>query len=198
MPDLLAEISSGNLRWMNEPPRWGHDRARGALWLEPAGNTDFWRKTHYGFEVDNGHVLACDLPADRAWTLSTHVRFTPVHQYDQAGLIVRVSPNCWLKTSVEFEPDGPSRLGAVVTNAGYSDWSTQDWPSERREVWLRVSRAVGGDYTVEASSDGARWSRIRVAHLMDDDGAVPLRGGLYACSPKGAGFRAEFSELRLD
>src|SRR5688572_20256770 len=171
------------LKWINEPPSWGIDRAGDVLWVEPAAGTDFWRKTHYGFEVDNGHVLACTLPANRGWTMTTRVRFAPVHQYDQAGLMVRLSSSCWLKTSVEYEPDGVSRLGAVVTNNGYSDWSTQDWPAERREVWLRVTRAKGGDYTVEASVEGEHWSQIRVAHLMEDiDGATPS-GGLYACSP---------------
>lgn len=41
-----------------------------------------------------------------------------------------ISENCWLKTSLEYIPEGPSHLGAVVTNNGYSDWSTQDYPTE--------------------------------------------------------------------
>lgn len=35
--------------------------------------------------------------------------------------MIRFSEDCWLKTSVEFESvKEPSRLGAVVTNHGYS------------------------------------------------------------------------------
>jgi hypothetical protein len=195
---FAGEAMDRRLEWMNEPPRWGVDAARRVLWMEPAAGTDFWRKTHYGFEVDNGHVLACAAPRDRAWVLTTHVRFAPVHQYDQAGLMVRVSPTCWLKASVEYEPDGPSRLGAVVTNGGYSDWSTQDWPVNLREVWLRVRREIGGDYIVESTRDTAQWTQIRVAHLMEDADGAAIRAGLYACSPKGAGFRAEFAALRIE
>jgi regulation of enolase protein 1 (concanavalin A-like superfamily) len=119
-----------------------------------------------------------------------------VHQYDQAGLMVRVSPGCWLKTSVEHEPEGPSRLGAVVTNHGYSDWSTQAFPSGPGEVWLRVRRE-GDDYLVESSRDGGRWEQLRVAHLHEGRGQ-PVLAGLYACSPRGAGFRAEFDRFAID
>src|SRR6476646_1066631 len=111
-------------RWHCEPARWSLDVPRRCLRIEPDGGTDFWQRTHYGFEADNGHFLAAEVPGD--FVATTQVRFHPVHQYDQAGLMVRVSPACWLKTSGEYEPAGPSRLGSVVTNYAYSDWSTQE------------------------------------------------------------------------
>ncbi len=182
------------LRWHCEPARWRVDPSLRVLRVEPEANTDFWQRTHYGFSADNGHFLYCQVSSD--FTLTTHVRFQPAHQYDQAGLMVRLSPSCWLKTSVEFEPDGPSRLGAVVTNFAYSDWSTQDIPADIGEVWLRVQR-VADDYTVQASLDGQHWTQLRVAHLHEGaDNEVAC--GLYACSPQGAGFVAEFTSLTLD
>src|SRR3954454_20249140 len=111
------------LRWHCEPARWAVEAARHCLHVEPDGGTDFWQRTHYGFEADNGHFLFAPVAGD--FVLTTKVRFHPAHQYDQAGLMVRVSPSCWLKASVEYEPAGSSRLGAVVTNYAYSDWSTQ-------------------------------------------------------------------------
>jgi regulation of enolase protein 1 (concanavalin A-like superfamily) len=76
------------------------------------------------------------------FVLSPFVRFHPVYPYDQAGLIVRLSAECWLKTSVEYEPDGPNRLGAVA---------------------LRVRRE-GADYSVEyAGNATTAWSQIRIA-----------------------------------
>jgi len=187
------------LRWHEEPPRWSlraGDR-EGRLRIEAAAGTDFWRKTHYGFEADNGHFLFAEVAGDLV--LTTHVRFEPVHQYDQAGLMVRVSPTCWLKTSVEYEPDGPSRLGAVVTRHGYSDWSTQAFPSEARAVALRVRRE-DADCIVEASidGDGRDWVQIRMAHLDDAGPDTAVGCGLYACSPKDAGFVAEFSHLTIE
>lgn len=195
----LYESFSGSgvdprLRWHHEPARWSVETDHGCLRIEPAGGTDFWQRTHYGFEADNGHLLFAEVVGD--FVVSTQVRFAPAHQYDQAGLMVRVSPDCWLKTSVEYEPEGPSRLGAVVTNGGYSDWSTQEFPSGPGQVWLRVRRE-GDDYLVDSSSDGMRWVQLRVAHLHEGRGQA-VACGLYACSPKGAGFVAEFQHLTID
>jgi hypothetical protein len=118
--------------------------------------------------------------------------------------MVRLSPNYWLKTSVEYEPAGPSRLGAVVTNYGYSDWSTQNYLTEDNELELRVLRE-GDDYIVEYSEmrlSGAEqaekdWTQIRIAHLHNAD-KQPIQCGLYACSPIAAGFRAEFGYFSIE
>lgn len=178
------------LAWCCPPARWSIRDS--ALVVEPDPGTDYWQRTHYGFSADNGHFLC--LAQDGDFVLSTRVRFWPVHQYDQAGLMVRVSPDSWIKTSVEYEPDAPSRLGAVVTSHGFSDWSTQNAPEGVRELALRLVRE-GDDCTVEFL-DGERWTQIRVAHLHNP-GGLAVQAGIYACSPKGAGFRAEFDFLRV-
>lgn len=183
------------LKWHCEPARWSVRAADRCLRIEPDAGTDFWRTTHYGFDADNGAFLFADVAED--FVLATHVRFRPGHQYDQAGLMVRVSPSCWLKTSVEHEPHGPSRLGAVVTNQAYSDWSTQTFPATADEVWLRVRRE-GQDYIVDASRHGQDWEQIRMAHLHEDRPGAAVAAGLYACSPKGAGFVADFTHLTID
>jgi len=180
------------LRWHCEPPRWHIDPDASALILEPASGTDFWQRTHYGFEADNGHFLHLEAGGD--FVLSTRVTSHPVHQYDQAGLMVRISPACWVKTSVEFEPDGPNRLGAVITNGAFSDWSTQSLGKEVVTVWFRL-RAEGPDVTVESSLCGQRWDQIRLGRLHDRRPGTRLACGLYACSPRGSGYRAAFSFL---
>jgi regulation of enolase protein 1 (concanavalin A-like superfamily) len=185
------------LRWWNPPLRAALEGSR--LVVASAAGTDFWQRTHYGFRADNGHFLFAQWAGDLV--LSTTVRACPVHQYDQAGLMVRLSPDCWLKTSIEFEPDRPSRLGAVVTNHGWSDWSTQDVPQGLDAIALRVRRE-GADYLIEHAlpdhaADPRAWSQLRVAHLAEDDGSGPVRCGLYACSPQGAGFVAEFEQLSI-
>lgn len=180
------------LHWLNEPSRWSLIGDEPRLRLEPEASTDFWQRTHYGFQADSGHFLFAEVPGD--WVMTTHVRAEPAHQYDQAGLMVRLSPDCWLKTSVEHEPGRAGRLGAVVTHQGYSDWSTQSF--SRKEIWLRVRRE-GSDYLVDASDDGSHWEQIRMARLLEDNGKQRVRCGLYACSPKAAGFSAEFSHLTI-
>jgi uncharacterized protein len=197
--NLLAP-STGTMRlnpaltWFAEPMQWTFDPTQERLLIQPDAPTDFWQRTHYGFQADNGHFLFTTIPSD--FTLSVRVTSWPQHQYDQAGLMIRISPECWLKTSVEFEPSGPNRLGVVVTNHGYSDWSTQDLPRTRETIHLRVRR-TGADYLVESSLDAHDWSQLRLAPLLTDRPDGPVECGLYACSPKAAGYKAAFSELIL-
>jgi hypothetical protein len=183
------------LEWFNPPRHWRLEAHFPALVIEPEERTDFWQRTHYGFSADNGHFLGLALEGD--FVLSTQVRWHPRHQYDQAGLMIRGDAHCWVKASVEHELQGRPQLGAVVTNAGYSDWSLQDFPFAENALRLRITKQ-GGDARVEFSpASGGPWTLMRVARLHWSE-LAPLRAGLYACSPKGAGFRAEFACLRVE
>ena len=186
---------NARLHWWCEPARWHIDAPARCLRIEPDGGTDFWQRTHYGFEADNGHFL--HLEAEGDFVLTTKVRSKPVHQYDQAGLMLRISPGCWVKTSVEYEPDGANRLGAVVTNGQFSDWSTQPLAKAIGTLWFRL-RTEADDCIVEASTDGVRWEQIRMAHLIERPTVRSVQCGLYACSPKAAGYAAEFEFLCLE
>ena len=180
------------LGWHCPPDHW-HLGSEGLVFATAAG-TDFWQGTHYGFRVDNGHALLAEVDGD--FVLETRVRVEPIHQYDQAGLMVRLTSDCWLKSSVEFEPGEPSRLGAVITNNGWSDWSTQDLDAALgRDMAFRVTRA-GSDYLVEAAIGEGRWSQLRLGRLQEDRGGA-VRAGLYACSPKAAGLTARFQRLTI-
>ncbi len=191
---MISSFSDIRLRWRCEPSNWSVPAGR--LVIAPDAPTDFWSKTHYGFEADNGHFLFTDITGD--FLLSTDIFIMPRHQYDQAGLMVRLSKSCWLKASIEFEPDKMNRLGAVVTNAGYSDWSTQDVPSSVNRFGLRVRRE-GGDYLVDGSLDSGGWTQLRVAHLHEDvNPGAPVECGVYACSPKAVGFIAEFEKFMIE
>jgi uncharacterized protein len=183
---------NARLRWLNPPPHWALKAGR--LVLQPVAKTDFWQRTHYGFRADNGHFLYLEVSGD--FTLTTQTRFQPLHLYDQAGLMVRVGRSCWIKTAVEYELKGAPKLGAVVTNHGYSDWSLQDFPRSRKEVRLRIRRSAQ-DFLVEwANGPEGSWRLLRVAHLHEGSGQ-PMQCGVYACSPKGGGFRAEFDFLQV-
>jgi uncharacterized protein len=186
---------SSRLQWHCEPSHWRLSSESQGLKVRPDAGTDFWQRTHYGFEADNGHFLYLHAAGD--FVLTTKVTSRPVHQYDQAGLMVRISPACWLKTSVEFEPEGLNRLGAVVTNNQYSDWSTQPLAKEVCTVWFRV-RAESCEYFVESSFDGQHWEQIRLARLLERPSMPSVACGVYACSPKAAGYEAEFACLRFD
>ncbi|WP_137732537.1 DUF1349 domain-containing protein [Pseudaquabacterium pictum] len=193
--DFSQPCLNPRLSWRREPASWRVDNSAKCLQVNPDSKTDFWQRTHYGFEVENGHLLFLEAVGD--FVLTTKVTSKPLHQYDQAGLMVRVSSACWLKTSVEFEPVGSSRLGAVVTNGQYSDWSTQPIAAEQRTVWFRI-RAEDSDYIVDTSFNGQKWEQIRMARLLERPAMKSVYCGLYACSPKAAGYQAEFSFLNFE
>jgi regulation of enolase protein 1 (concanavalin A-like superfamily) len=188
------------LHWYCPPRQWSIQKS--SLAIEPDAKTDYWQKTHYGFAVENGPFLFLELEGD--FILTTRVRFYPAHQYDQAGLMVRYSSDFWIKTAVEHEPDGLARLGAVVTDHGYSDWSTQNVSSSLRELEFQIKRE-GDDFLVyyrEDNPPGERdtqkdWTQIRMAHLEPSE-ATAIQCGLYACSPIEAGFKAEFDYLKVE
>ncbi|MCZ2157357.1 MAG: DUF1349 domain-containing protein [Bryobacterales bacterium] len=191
----LYELGNlNNAHWFNPPTKWRMDKENASLIVEPDGATDFWQRTHYGFSADSGHFLGTDIDGD--FTMTTTVRFFPAHQYDQAGLMLRATETCWIKTSVEYEPESSNALGAVVTNDGYSDWSFQPFPAAQDCVRLRLS-LVGRDVLVDFSlKEDEDWTPLRIAHLHAPEN-VSVKAGIYACSPKGHGFRAEFTEFEL-
>ncbi len=198
--DFMKPTLDAKLEWLNRPEKWC--LRNGELVIEPERCTDFWQRTRYGFQADTGHVLGMELRGD--FLLETEVRMDPAHQYDQAGLMVRLNTQCWLKASVEFEEEGPSSLGAVVTNAGYSDWSVQGFSDARTRFKLRIRRSKG-DYEVEYQAPeaaegetlGQAWRTIRVCHLLEDDNSQAAFCGAYACSPKAAGLVARFLYLHI-
>lgn len=202
-----SDTIHSDLKWYCQPENWNIKKENAGLIIEPNEMTDYWQKTHYGFAVDNGHFLYTEMNEDVI--IMTRVRSYPVHQYDQAGLMVRFSKDCWIKTSIEYEPNGSCKLGAVVTNHGYSDWSTQNYTQGLLDLYFRIRRE-SGDYIVEfleVEEDKTfsiselmerEWTQLRIARLMEDTEGQVFQCGVYACSPQGKGFVAEFDFLSIE
>ena len=88
----------------------------------------------------DAECLLTPVAADIEATIKTSFTLRPCEQFDQAGIMVLVDENCWVKAGIEFT-DGIPRLSCVVTNDGYSDWSTQewtDWDEAARSTSIRV------------------------------------------------------------
>lgn len=66
--------------------------------------TDFGLKTHYRFEVMNGHVFYKEIFND--FVAEVSLRMDSKSTYAQAGFFVMLSEKCWLKTSLEYIPEG--------------------------------------------------------------------------------------------
>lgn len=178
------------LAWLNEPP-WGWDND--VLWIRTRADTDFWQRTHYGFRRDNAHALATPAPGD--FRLRGRFRFAPNARYDQCGLLVRADADCWFQVlgrvrGPVHQPAAPDR---VVTNAGWSDWATQDVSSDLRTVSYEVAM-TGSDLVARWSADGRTFHQLRVAHLA----AKGPRKRPVRVQPDGLGFRFEVLELTLE
>ncbi len=177
--------------WLN-PPRHTHvEPDRVTLTTDP--QTDFWQRTYYGFRNDNAHALVTAV-SDLEFTFSVRASFTPARLFDQSGVVVYQDSDNWLKASIEYDNPAFARLGCVVTNLGYSDWSSEDVDPSLRTLVYRVSRR-GQDFLVEHSLNGEHFHQLRLAHLHQPLAAARI--GIYACSPLQSSIPAEFSDARL-
>jgi hypothetical protein len=173
--------------WVNEPTRW---RRQGAdLSLTADGGTDFWRHTHYGFVRDSGHAALTRVPGEFVATVEVQADYRD--QYDQAGLMVRLDPERWVKCGIEFV-DGTHQLSTVVTHS-VSDWSCT--PVEELPEWLGIRLTRRGDaLTVDFSTAPGRWQMSRLAYLPPD---LPAWVGPMAAAPDGTGFDVRFRGFDL-
>ncbi len=168
--------------WMNEPPEWGDDSD--GLWMRPGAGTDFWRVTHYGFVRHTGHLAYREVVGD--FRVDVVVRGAYEALYDQAGLMVWVDEETWVKCGIEYV-DGVQQASAVVTR-GFSDWSVAAVSGNPERMWLRLTRE-GTAVLVHFSLDGVAYSLLRMAYLPE---AERVRVGPMAASPDGPGFVARF------
>ncbi|MBB6669385.1 DUF1349 domain-containing protein [Cohnella nanjingensis] len=175
--------------WLNPPQS---SRVEGdALKVVPEKGRDFWKKTLYGFEFEDGPALLAQWDRDTAVEVSFRLgSFTEL--YDQAGLLLYHGPEQWIKTGIEIN-DGIPQLAAVVTD-GYSDWSlaaVPEWAGE--EVTLRAS-IMKDAVIIRARSERHPWRTIRVARFPYPSGN---QAGPYACSPTREGFEVIFTRWDL-
>jgi uncharacterized protein len=180
-PIAIPEIPDRLWSWNREPVGSVLD-CGGVTWTAPA-KSDFWRKTEGVPSAHDGSSLLTLVEGDFTFELQARGSFTGL--FDQVGLMVVSSEERWLKAGIEI--DGEIWLSAVHTREE-SDWSRERWGSAG--VGLR---AVRSDDTIEVSvEDPAGWRTFRILYLPG-----PVGLGPYSCSPKGDGFEASVTGLKL-
>lgn len=146
--------------WINEPAESFVDESTVRITTEP--ETDLWAKTYYGFDFHNAPMLVTAVEACY-FTFTVHCAFNYEYAFDQCGIVLYQDAENWLKSSAELE--GSSlQLGSVVTNLGYSDWSSREVSQGVRELWYRLSRR-DSDFLIEFSFDGQTFSQHRILHM---------------------------------
>lgn len=154
-------------------------------------NTDLWQKTYYGFQNDNAPFIQTKID-EKYFSFTLKVNFFSKRRFDQAGVILYLDSENWLKASVEYENEKIQRLGSVVTNNSFSDWATVDISAEIKEMYYRLSRRES-DFCIENSLDGINFKQMRICHLSKAENEIKI--GIYACSPEDSSFKAIFSNM---
>lgn len=178
-------------KWIFKPKKYAVSDEKIVIYTEP--KTDFWQRTYYGFQNDNGPALLVE-QGERRFSFVVKTNFNSNHRFDQCGVIIYQNSDNWFKASIEYENEEIQRLGSVVTNHGYSDWATTDISASHKEMWYRLSRREG-DYLIENSCDGINYKQMRIFHLFEGDKEINI--GVYACSPEDSSFEATFTELQF-
>ncbi|MBI4921116.1 MAG: DUF1349 domain-containing protein [Devosia nanyangense] len=182
MPTLAED------HWINPPSRY--ERVGDTLSVMTGKETDFWNNTFYGFKHGNGHFLATPVSGDFSLTVSFSAPYNTL--YDQAGAMLRVDENNWLKCGVEFT-DGRKNFSVVVTRDDQSDWSVM--PIEgavEAPVTLRLTRHAEA-LRVEIE-DGDAFRLVRLAYLRMPE---TVEAGPMCCSPVGDGLRVMFHRIEF-
>jgi regulation of enolase protein 1 (concanavalin A-like superfamily) len=171
------------MEWLNEPPAWREEA--GALHIMTGERTDFWRRTHYGFIRDDGHARLIQAEGDFAAEVAFRGAYSEL--YDQAGLMLRLDAENWIKAGIEFV-SGRRMLSVVVTRE-VSDWSTMPCPSDADWIRLRLTRIGSAVHVHWAEAiEPASWRMLRLAFFPEGQAGV----GPMCCSPQRAGFEASF------
>ncbi len=179
------------LFWTREPAGCSISPEKIEIITKP--HTDLWQRTYYHFRNDNAPVLQMKTE-EKYFSFTVKTAFESGHRFDQCGVVLYLNSENWLKGSIEYENEKFQHLGSVVTNRGYSDWATTEIPANIKEMWYRLSRRED-DYCIECSTDGEKFSQMRVCHLHEGGGEISF--GIYACSPEDSSFKATFTNMEI-
>jgi uncharacterized protein len=175
------------MTWMNEPA--SSKIAGEQIVVRSRAKTDFWQKTFDGYVADNGHFYHLSVPEEFTFTASINGKYATL--YDQAGLMVRLDNENWMRCGTEFI-DG-KRFASVVFTRTYSDGSTMPDLSETEPIWWRIIRKKDSIETL-CSLNGIQFTSARMGYFPPNR---PVEVGIMCAAPSGPGFEATFKDLKL-
>ncbi len=187
----MAKTDLKSMKWIRQPEKFSVSEEKVTITTESF--TDLWQRTYYHFRNDNAPVLQTKTD-EKYFSFVVKTTFDTKVRYDQSGIIMYLDSENWIKASVEYENDKIQRLGCVVTNNGYSDWSSVDIDASIKSMWFRLSRR-DDDFCVENSVDGVNFNQMRICHMFNVKDEVPF--GIYACSAEDSSFEAVFTDMEI-
>ena len=185
------KIDAKTMKWTRAPKQYTIMEDKVEMITEPF--TDLWQRTYYHFRNDNAPVLKMKTE-EKYFSFVVKTEFDTNVRYDQSGIVMYLDSENWLKASMEYENEQIQRLGSVVTNNGYSDWSSVDVDATIKSVWFRLSRR-DDDFCVENSTDGVNFKQMRICHMFNVKDTIQV--GIYACSAENSSFKATFTNMEI-
>ncbi|MGM9759960.1 MAG: DUF1349 domain-containing protein [Parabacteroides sp.] len=179
--------SLDKMQWFNEPERWEiHDQSL-SMFVTP--QSDYWRISHYGFTVDDAPFYYATYGGEFEAKVKVIGDYTA--RFDQAGLMLRIDHENYIKAGIEFV-DGKYNLSAVVTHRT-SDWSVIPLEKAIPHLWIKAVRRLDA-VEIFYSFDDKEYTLMRNAWLQDN---TPVQVGPMAASPDGKGFQARFEHFQV-
>ena len=184
---LLSAQTLDRMQWFNEPENWSVKN--NTLVMDVTPQSDYWRISHYGFTVDDAPFLY----TVRGGEFEVKVRISGEYKvrFDQAGLMIRVDKENYIKTGIEFV-DGKYNLSTVVTHTT-SDWSVIELEEPVEYVWIKAVRRLDA-VEIFYSFDDKEYKMMRNCWLQDN---TPVMVGMMAACPDGNGFKATFDGFKI-
>ena len=206
---ITSSFVADEFEWLNPPESIlsGEEAGGGGMFevadqtlvLTPPAFRDFWSQTYYSpplIKSDaTGYLHHIPHPCQEEVTVKVDFTYTPVNQFDQAGILLFINSKHWMKCGIEF-CDGQARLSVVVCN-DYSDWSTQLWTNSLG-VRLKVHTVKqANSIVIEAAPLNTEdYQFIRIARLDANEDAGSWRVGPFAaCTFQQRGCTATFSNI---
>ena len=179
--------SLDKMQWFNEPTKW--EIKNNSLTMNVTPQSDYWRISHYGFTVDDAPFLY----TLRGGEFEVKVKVTGdyIARFDQAGLMLRIDHENYIKAGIEFV-DGKYNLSTVVTHHT-SDWSIIALDRTVPFVWIKAVRRLDA-IEVFYSFDDVTYTLMRNAWMPDNH---PIMVGVMAACPDGNGFKARFDNFSI-
>lgn len=175
------------MNWFNEPDSWKIEDGKLKMFVTP--QSDYWRISHYGFTVDDAPFYYAEYGGE--FEVKVKVSGNYKERFDQAGLMLRIDHENYIKAGIEFV-DGKYNLSTVVTH-GTSDWSVITLDKSVPYVWIKAVRRLDA-VEVFYSFDDKNYVMMRNAWLKDN---IPVKVGLMGASPDGKGFEATFENFKV-
>jgi uncharacterized protein len=175
------------MKWLNEPASAIITGSK--LEVRSRPKTDFWRKTFFGYVTDNGHFFHMPVSGDFVFEARVDGQYAAL--YDQAGLMVRIDAQNWVKCGTEVFDN--ARHASVVFTREFSDGSTMIDLASSGPVWWRVVRKPDSLETL-CSADGKTFTSVRMGYLVP---AASAEVGIMCAAPEGGGFQCVFDNLKL-